>query len=122
MNTELNDDFSCEKIISLDPSIRFVGVCSTEGFLLDFKYRDDIIPLLTDDALKNAIKKTALRYVSRVEYMGDMGELLYTVSAYERVNRATIPLVEKLLLLVSFERNDDESKIIKKILEEISKK
>ncbi len=119
MNMKLSDNFSCEKILSLDPSIRFVGVCSTDGFLLDSKYREDITPLLSDDMLQDAIRKIALRYGSRVEHMGDMGDLLYTISTYERVNRATILFVDKLLLLVSFERNDDESKIIKKVLDAI---
>ena len=119
--SESIDDFSCEKILTLDYSIRFVGVCSTDGLLLDFKYRDDLNPLLSDNILKKAVKKTALRHASREENIGDMGMPLYTVTAYENVKRATIPFSDKLLLLISFERNKDETKIIKKILDYIPK-
>lgn len=119
--SELKDNFSCEKIISLDHSIRFVGVCSTGGLLLDSKYRDDTHPLLSDDMLKKSIKKSALRHVSRGENIGDIGRPLYSITSYENVKRATIPLDDELLLLVSFERNEDEVKIIKKILDNIHK-
>ena len=115
------DDFSCEKIFLLDDSIRFVGVFSTDGPLLDLKYRDNINPLLSDDVLKNSVKRTALRHNSRCEDAGDMGMPLYTVTSYENVKRVTIPMDDKLLLLVSFERNKDEVKIINKILKNISK-
>jgi hypothetical protein len=119
--SEPKDDFSCEKIILLDDSMRFVGVSSTDGNLLDLKYRDNINPLLSDDVLKNSAKRTALRYNSRCEDVGDMGMPLYTVTSYENVKRVTIPMDDKLLLLVSFERNKDEVKIINKILKNIFK-
>ncbi len=53
--------------------LRFAGVSSTDGNLLDLKYRDNINPLLSDDILKNIVKKTALQYNSRCEDVGDMG-------------------------------------------------
>ena len=46
---------------------------------------------------------------------------LCTLTSYENVKRVTIPLDDKLLLLVSFERNKDEVKIINKILKNIFK-
>ena len=42
------DDFSCEKIISLDNSTRFVGVASIEGHFLDLKYRYGITPCMVE--------------------------------------------------------------------------
>ena len=44
-----------------------------------------------------------------------------TLTSYENVKRVTIPMDDKLLLLVSFERNKDEVKIINKILKNIFK-
>ena len=76
--SEAADDFSCEKIISLDNSIRFVGMASIEGHLLDLKYRDGISPLLSNEMLKNTVRKTASRHISRCEDVGDMGMPLYT--------------------------------------------
>ena len=58
--------------------MRFVGVSSTDGNLLDLKYRDNINLLLSDDVLKNSAKRTALRYNPRCEDIGDMGMPLYT--------------------------------------------
>ncbi len=97
------------------------GVSSTDGNLLDLKYRDNINPLLSNDALKNSVKRTVLRYNSRCEDVGDMDMSLYTVTSYENVKRVTISMADKLFLLVSFERNKSEVEIIDKILKNIFK-
>jgi hypothetical protein len=46
---------------------------------------------------------------------------LCTLTSYENVKRVTIPMDDKLFLLVFSEQNKDKTKIIKKILENISK-
>lgn len=121
ISNKLIEDFTCEDVINLDKSIRFVGVCSNEGHLLECKYKNDINPLLPDKVLNNAIKETTLRHNSRLKNIGDMGLPKYTITSYENVNRATIPFDEKLLLLVSFEKYANEIELMKKILAYIKK-
>ena len=115
------NDFDCNSVLSLDDGIRFVGVCSQNGLLLDFSYRDEINPLLTTDGLKLSIQNTILKHNIRMQESEQMGQPVYSVTSYQNVKRATILLDEKLLLLVSFESKKNEHHIIQKILEYIKK-
>ena len=106
-----------ELIFEISDSIRFVGVCSKDGQLLDAKYRTGTTPLLTDSGLQFSVMKTAIRSTTRDEYNEGMGKPIYSVTAYENIKRATIPFGRDLLLLVSFEKDLNESTIMKKILD-----
>ena len=110
-------DLDTELIFEISDSIRFVGVCSKGGQLLDAQYRTGTNPLLTDSGLQFSVMKTAIRSITRDENNEGMGRPIYSVTAYENVKRATIPFGKDLLLLVSFEKNQEEPKIIRNILE-----
>lgn len=116
------DSFSIPRdyneIFDLDESIRFVGMCSNQGRLLDVKYRNEIMPLLSDRELLYSIVKSVERINTRKESEGKLGPALYSVTAYANVKRATIP-ADGDLLFVSFERNGNEFKILNKILKQI---
>jgi len=113
-------DLDFENIFDVDESIRFVGVCNIQGQLLDVKYRDGVVPLLSDRGLQFAAIKTAIRATTRIGDNEDIGNPIYSVTAYDNVKRATIPFGQDLLLLVSFEKNQDESKIMEKILDTLN--
>jgi hypothetical protein len=113
-------DLDLELIFECDDSIGFVGVCSKSGQLLDAQYRPGVNPLLTDSGLQFSVMKTAIRSVTRDEYNEGMGKPIYSVTSYENIKRASIPFGNDLLLLVSFEKNQDESHIMQKILEIIN--
>jgi len=110
-------DLDTELIFECDESIRFVGVCSKSGQLLDAQYRTGINPLLTDSGLQFSVIKTAIRSNTRDDDNDGMGRPIYSVTSYENVKRATIPFGKDLLLIVSFEKNQDESPLMRKILE-----
>lgn len=113
-------DLDLELIFECDDSIGFVGVCSKGGQLLDAQYKPETNPLLTDSGLQFSVMKTAIRSVTRDEYNEGMGKPIYSVTMYENIKRASIPFGNDLLLLVSFEKNQDESHIMQKILEIIN--
>ncbi len=100
-------DLDTELIFEISDSIRFVGVCSKGGQLLDAQYRFGINPLLTDSGLQFSVMKTAIRSITWDENNEDMWKPIYSVTDYENVKRVTIP----------FEKNQDDSKIIRNILE-----
>ena len=114
------NDLDFDTIFECDSSIRFVGVCTLQGKLLDAQYRDGISPLLSDRGLQFAAMKSAIRANTRVGDNEDVGNPIYSVTAYENVKRATIPFGKDLLLLISFEKNQEESKIMEKVLEIIN--
>jgi len=110
-------DLDFELIFESINPIRFIGVCTKSGQLLDAQYRTGINPLMTDSGLQFSVMKTAFRSATMDENNEGMGRQIYSVTSYENIKQATIPFGKDLFLLVSFEKNKDESKITKKILE-----
>lgn len=116
-HSKLRRDFDPSKIFQVDKSIRFVGVCSKNGNLLEAEYRTGINPLISDNELQIAAMKSALRYSMRQDDEKDIGKIQYSVTSYENVKRVTIPFEEGLLLLISFERHKNEVEMISKIFD-----
>ena len=119
-NDSANIQLECKEILTLDKSIRFVGMCSKEGKLLNVKYRDEITPLISDKELLYSIIKSVERNSVRKESEEKLGQSLYSVTAYANVKRATIS-ANGGLVFVSFEGNGNEFSIIGKILEKLNK-
>jgi len=111
------DDLDFERFFESDSSIRFIGVCNMQGQLLDAEYRDGIVPLLSDRGLQFAAMKSAIRAATRIGDNEDVGNPICSVTTYENVKRATIPFGQDLLLIASFEKNQEESKIMEKIID-----
>ena len=118
-NDSANIQLECQKILSLDKSIRFVGMCSKEGKLLNVKYRDEMTPLISDKELLYSIIKSVERNSVRKESEEKLGQSLYSVTAYANVKRATIS-ANGGLVFVSFEGNGNEFSIVGKILEKLN--
>ncbi len=118
-NDSANIQLECEEILSLDNSIRFVGMCSKEGKLLNVKYRDEITPLISDKELLYSIIRSVERNSVRKESEEKLGPLLYSIAAYANVKRATIS-TNGGLVFVSFEGNGNEFSIVGKILEKLN--
>ncbi|KAF6243923.1 hypothetical protein C6988_00475 [Nitrosopumilus sp. b1] len=114
---QLVHDLDFDLIFECSDSIRFVGICTTHGQLLDAKYRNGISPLLSDSGLQFSVMKSSIRHATRLDPEGNLGKPEYSITSYENVKRATIPIDSHLLLLVSFEKKADEGVIMKKILE-----
>jgi hypothetical protein len=125
MNSNISNNGSsdmqseCKEILSLDNSIRFVGMCSKEGKLLNVKYRDEITPLISDRELLYSIIKSVERNTVRKESEEKLGPSLYSVTAYANVKRATIS-ANGGLVFVSFEGKGNEFSIVSKILEKLN--
>ena len=109
-------DLDFDSIFEIDDSIRFLGVCTTDGRLLDAQYKNGVKPLLTDSGLQQSVVRTAIRSTTRKGEEGLIGKPEYSITKYPNVKRATIPLNDELLFLVSFEKEMDETKLIPKIL------
>ena len=110
----------CETILALDKSIRFVGICTAAGKLLVSIYRKGLSPLLNKQELEFAASESATKALDRKTKANKLGKVVYSVTAYEDVKRATFSMADNLYLLVSYERNVDDTMIQNKILPEIT--
>lgn len=84
----------CQQILSVDRGIRFVGVTDYQGNVLAAKYREDVekAPLLTEDELRLSVFHSLIRTDMRKSLEGRLGKPLYSITTYEKVKRATIPI------------------------------
>lgn len=107
----------CKLVIKSDNAIRFVGVADKFGKIIAEEYRKGSVPLLSKEEMAMSVLQGAIRMGSRKTMIPKLGKLIYTVSYYEKVKRATMMLSNNNVLMVSFdpEANHD-SILINKIL------
>jgi hypothetical protein len=125
-NTNLS--IFCKHILKADRSIRFAGIANNLGSLIVTKYREGLVPLMTEQQTSQYAIEAVLRAAIREEFESNIGKLEYSIGKYERLIRATVPIIlenidynesknMKLYLLLSFDIDSDAKTVIdKKIL------
>ncbi|MFL6523939.1 MAG: hypothetical protein ACJ71B_10730 [Nitrososphaera sp.] len=105
----------CQLILSLDESIRFVGIATINGAILAKKYRANLTSLQTEEETASSVKYSVWRVESRRVLEEKIGKTLYVVATYEKVKRATIPVGHdgKSILIISFDKESDAESIIR---------
>jgi hypothetical protein len=98
----------CDKVITLDKSIRFAGIADEDGHLVGTAERRGLKPLLnTEERAQYAITAATRQYTRlRWEYL--LGKINYAMSNYAKLIRATIPIADEnsrlyYVLLLSFD-------------------
>jgi len=110
----------CNEIINLNKSIRFVGVVNNLGTLLVTVYREKLIPLMTSEETENYAMQAVLRAATREDFVKKLGKLKHSIGTYDRVIRATVPVIikenlqtqTKFYLLLSFDIDANVKDII----------
>jgi len=105
----------CNQIINLDDSIRFAGICTSMGHLVQFKYKKGLSPIFSKKEAEWAAFLSAVRIQTRTMFEYKLGKLLYSISAYEKVKRITVDLNSNNLLFVSFDITKSEDEILDKL-------
>jgi hypothetical protein len=105
----------CQLILSVDESIRFVGIATLTGAILAMKYRANLIPLLTQEETTSSIQHSIWRMDSRRDLEEKLGKTLYVIATYEKLKRATIPVGQdgNSILIISFDNGCDAESIIR---------
>jgi hypothetical protein len=120
----------CLSVLELDSGIRFAAIASMEGKILSAEFREGTKPLLSLQESELSIMQSLIRMSIRRTLESRLGKTIYAVAIYQKVNRATISLFNKLgkcdcYLMVSFEKQADHVAIINKkilpFLEEIDR-
>src|SRR5918912_2185643 len=101
----------CNQILQSDDSIRFVGVPNKMGRLIVYKYRNGLVPLLTEREIEMLAIESVLRMNTRKDFESKLGKPIYSFTLYEKVKRATITLENKeypiLMASLDVEANHD---------------
>ncbi len=110
----------CNSIFDVDEDIRFVGMIDEMGKLIVGDMKKDIPSLEKNDGSIRLYLGYAINNILRRDFDNVFGKVIYTFSEREKIKLLTIPLDENLLL-VSFDKLADHTKLINKILDVIKK-
>lgn len=68
INSELKltqEAIKCKRVLELDKSIRYAGMCASDGTLVASEYKKEITPLIDETELEFAAKLSAIRAMER---------------------------------------------------------
>jgi hypothetical protein len=107
----------CDQVLHSDTSIRFVGIPNKMGKLAVSRYRDGLVPIITEQEIEILAIESVLRMNTRKDFESKFGRPIYSFTLYEKVKRATITLQdnnseEYPILMVSFDTEADHDSII----------
>ena len=116
--SSVSNEDKCKKIIEIDDSIKFAGISTKEGQILAAQYRPGLAPFFDDMNTEFSISKQILLAMENTQGKEKLGQLMYSVMAYENLKRATFALDDGILL-ISFDKSGDENEIINKIIYDV---
>ena len=108
----------CKKILEVDDAIKFAGISTSDGKILAAQYKPDTAPFFDDINTEFLVSKQVLLAMDNTQGKEKLGQLKYSVMAYENLKRATFALDDGILL-ISFDKSGDENKIINKIIYDV---
>jgi hypothetical protein len=113
----------CDKVITLDKSIRFAAIADEDGKLVATAERKGLKPILTPEERAQYAITAATRQYTRLRWEYLLGKINYAMSHYAKLIRATIPIADEnsrlsYVLLLSFEVDAENvhDVIMKKII------
>jgi hypothetical protein len=90
---EENLDSICKEILQLHSSIRFAAIANNLGSLIATAYRNGLTPLMDKQETSHYALQAVLRAATREDFEPKIGRMEYSIGKYERLIRATIPLM-----------------------------
>ena len=100
-----------------DSNIRFATICNMTGELEISRQKKDIEKFLSKEDTQRSLEYATRAWIhARRPYFKKIGKGLYTLTAYEKLKRVTIPLPDGFLLLATMDVNSDSNRIINGIL------
>ena len=99
----------CDKVITLNKSIRFAGIADGDGHIVAIAERKGLKPLLNPEERAQYAITAATRQYTRLRWEYLLGKINYAMSNYAKLVRATIPIADEnsrlyYVLLLSFDR------------------
>lgn len=83
----------CKVVIARDSSIRFAGIANQMGNLIEAAYREGLQPLMDRQETEHYTIQTVLRASTRETFENKIGKQRYAIAVYEKLIRATVPIV-----------------------------
>jgi hypothetical protein len=110
----VNVDGVCDNILKINLKIRYVGIYYQGAYFS--KTKPGMQSLLKEDEIKTSVVNAVKRWETRLVLAKSLGDAIYSMTKYEKVNRITFPIGEDGLILVSTEQDLDPNSISDEIL------
>ena len=113
----MNHQQLIDTIMDNDKYIRFATICNMVGDIEVTGQNEGIEKFLTTEETKENLESAAQAWIhARKTIAKKVGKGLYTLTAYEKLKRVTVPLEDGFLLLATMDNADDQTKTIDGIL------
>ena len=116
--SKISNEEKCKKILEIDDTIRFAGISTNDGQILAAQYKPGTATFFDDIHTEFSVSKQILLAMDNTQGKEKLGQLMYSVMAYENLKRATFALDDGILL-ISFDKSGDENEIINKIIYDV---
>ena len=89
-------------LMDFNPLVRFTAVCTQDGEIEWSSQRDNITNIIPLEETKGSIPRAAAAWKAREELSENgTGRGMYTITAFEKIKRITIPLNDNHILFIS---------------------
>ena len=106
-----------DTIMDNDSNIRFATVCNMTGDLQISRQKSGIEKFLSNEDTQKSLNYATKAWIhARRPYFKKIGKGLYTLTAYEKLKRVTIPLPDGFLLLATMDNTSEHNPTIDGIL------
>jgi len=104
-------------VLKIDSTIRYAAIQNHDGEKICGGFRENTIPMLSNDELKMMHYYASQRWHTRKNIEHKIGKTKYAMAEYDKLKRITFPIDEKYLLILTTEINTDHTRVINKVLE-----
>lgn len=102
-------------IMKLEPNIRMVTICDSNGKIMFSDHKPGVTNLLSPEESKKSLQMAVNAWKSRNELAGKIGKGKYVLAEYEKIKRITLPLRGDHVLYITTEPQADHVKILEGI-------
>jgi hypothetical protein len=107
----------CKEILSVDPKVRYAGVCDDTGETKYGGQREGVKNLLSSEETKKSNLQALARWALRNTLSPKIGKGRYAMAEYEKIKRITIPLEDNNhLVLITTEVDVNHDRIIDHVM------
>ena len=98
-------------LMEFNPLVRFTAVCSKNGDVEWSSQRDNVTNIIPLEETKASIVRAAKSWQERTHLSENgTGRGMYTITAYEKIKRITIPLDDDHILFISTDNSPKKDK------------
>jgi hypothetical protein len=106
----------CQRVMDLDPGIRFAGICDNTGENVYGGQRVGVKNILSKEETRQANLQALATWALYLPLELKVGRGKYAMVEFEKIKRISVPLDKDHLLVVTTEVDIDHENMIKAIL------